>query len=108
MQSPLSSISRLYRHAEKYSGLIPSPRNCGEPALVAIHDMQENTQAIFLIHPEYRRGALTSERMHEKRFGSYQMNKVAERINESTASPVIDSVRRWQMSIFVNCQTEAG
>ena len=37
-----------------------------------------------------------------------KLNKVAERINESTANPVIDSVRRWQVSIFVDCQTEIG
>ena len=37
-----------------------------------------------------------------------KLNKVAERINESTANPVIDSVRRWQVSIFVDCQTEVG
>ena len=35
-----------------------------------------------------------------------KLNKVAERINESTANPVIDNVRRWQVSIFVDCQTE--
>ena len=33
-------------------------------------------------------------------------NKVTERLNESTANPVIDSIRRWQVSIFVDCQTE--
>ena len=37
-----------------------------------------------------------------------KLNKVAERINESTANTVIDSVRRWQVSIFVDCQTEVG
>ena len=37
-----------------------------------------------------------------------KLNKVAERINESTANPVIDSVRRWQVSIVVDCQTEVG
>ena len=37
-----------------------------------------------------------------------KLNKVAERINESTANPVIDSVRRWQVSIFVDCHTEVG
>ena len=36
------------------------------------------------------------------------MNKVAKKINESTANPVIDSVRRWQVSIFVDCQTEVA
>ena len=57
------NIAVQFRHHE----------TAGEPPLVAIHDMQENTQAIYLIHLEYRRGALTSERMHEKRFGSYQV-----------------------------------
>ena len=70
--------------------------------------MQENTQAIFLIHPEYRMEAMTSGRVHEKRFGSYKLNKVTERINESTANTVVDSVRRWQVSIFVDYQTEVG
>ena len=37
-----------------------------------------------------------------------KLNKVAERINESTANPVIDSVRRWQVDIFMDCQTEVG
>ena len=37
-----------------------------------------------------------------------KLNKVAERINESTANTVIDSIRRWQVSIFVDCQTEVG
>ena len=37
-----------------------------------------------------------------------KLNKVAERINESTANNVIDSVRRWQVSIFVDCQSEVG
>ena len=70
--------------------------------------MQENTQAIFLIYREYRRDALTSERMHEKRSKVTKLNKVTERINESTANPVIDSVGRWQVSIFVDFQTEVG
>ena len=57
------NIAVQFRHHE----------TAGEAPLVAINAMQENTQAIFLIHPEYHRGALTSERMHEKRFGSYQI-----------------------------------
>ena len=68
--------------------------------------MQENTQAIFLIHPEYRREALTSERTRDSEVT--KLNKVAERTNDPTVNPVIDSVRRWQVSIFVDCQTEVG
>ena len=37
-----------------------------------------------------------------------KLNKDGERINESTVNPVVDSVRQWQVSIFVNCQTEVG
>ena len=44
----------------------------GEPTLVAIYDMQKNTSAIFLLHPEYRRGVMTSELMYEKGFAGYQ------------------------------------
>ena len=37
-----------------------------------------------------------------------KLNKVVERISVSTANPVIDSVRRLQVCIFVDCQTEVG
>ena len=57
------------------------------PSLVAFYDMQENTTVqfchpetagepplspIYILHTEYSRGAMTSEYMDEKRFGSYQ------------------------------------
>ena len=48
------------------------PEIAGEPPLSAIYDMQENTAALFFVHPEYSRGATTSEHMYEKGFGSYQ------------------------------------
>ena len=37
-----------------------------------------------------------------------KLSKVTDRINESTAKTVLDSVRRWQVNIFVDCQTEVG
>ena len=48
------------------------PETAGEPPLSAIYDMQENTAALFFVHPEYSRGATISEHMYEKGFERYQ------------------------------------
>ena len=44
------------------------PETAGEPILSVIY---ENTAALIILHPEYIRGAMTSEYMYEKGFGSY-------------------------------------
>ena len=70
--------------------------------------MQENTQTIFLMHPSTVGDRCQVSVCMTRDSEVTKLLKVAERINESTANPVIDSVGRWQVSIFVDCQTEVG